>query len=498
MPFGGRQRGAGSDERGQSEPIGVVLLLGITILGSIAVVGFGAASLDSARSSSQLESTGHAMTQFDSQVAVVALGDSDVQRFSLGQSGRGSYSVRPNEGWINITHLNRTGSGDTETILNQTMGSIVYERDDRTVAYQGGGVWLEHDGSSIMVSPPEFHYRSATLTLPLIRIRGSDNAAGRVTGRIVHERRSRRVFPNASTTYDGSSQPYQNPIEDGKVTITVHSDYYQAWAEYFRTRSTGEVTVFDNNQTVELLLLTKGTLGDFDMPADGNAIEIRGLGQAHGITDFNITIIDDDQDSADFSNLKWSFTVNDNGKRLELHLRSNGNPCSGGGDYAQFHIYYANQSGGYYHGWSNNSAFKFDCESVTGNDYNDDGDTDDVRLVANFTSTTELEYNSNPTLWEYSTGGTFVNPVIFDDADHGGSIAWEPATYSAGNEVSVNRIINHYFSLLGPNFDLVVTDFPGNAVNEDESYGRLEQAGTGGNFLTFLHVTENEIRIEFD
>ncbi len=481
--------------RGQSETVGVALLLGITILGSVSVVGFGAASLDSARTSSVMEGTGHAMTQLDSQVAVVALGESDVQRFSLGRSGKGSYSIRPDEGWINVTHYNRTGSEQTETLFNKTMGSVVYKRNDRVVAYQGGGVWLERDGNSVMVSPPEFHYRSATLTLPLIRISGSDNAAGQVTGRIVVEERSRRIFPNESSAYTVGSGSYQNPVKDGKVTVTIHSDYYQAWAEYFRTRSTGKVTVFDTNKTVELTLLTKGTIGDFEMPAEGNAIEVKGLGPSHDITNFNITLIDDDSDSADFSNLKWSLTVQQGGERFEIHLRDgSGGKCPNGD--VELHVYYANQSGAFYQGWKNTTAFQYDCESP-GVDYNDDGDYDDVRLVANFTAETQLSYTDDPTLMEFSTGGdTFVDPTTFDE--HSGSVTWESKTFDAGDKTSVDNVTNHYLSLFAPNFKITVNDKASDTVNEDESSGVLEQAGAGGNFLTFLHVTENEIRVEFE
>lgn len=494
MVTGPRLQSTKGENRGQSEPVGVALLLGITILGSIAVLGFGSVSLDSARTSSQIEGTVHAMTQLDSQVAVVALGDSDVQRFSLGRSGRGSYSVRPNKGWINISHVNRTGSGGSETILNQTMGRIVYERNDRTIAYQGGGVWLERDGNSHMVSPPEFHYRSATLTLPLIRILGSDNAAGRVSGRIILEQRSRRIFPNASTPYSVGSGNYQNPIEDGKVIVTVHSDYYRAWAEYFRTRSSGEVTVFESNETVELTLLTRGTIGDFEMPAEGDSIDVEGLGEAHAITEFNITLIDDDSDSANFANLKWSMTVQEGGQRMEIHLRDGSGPKCGGD--AELHIYYANQSGAFYQGWTNTSAFQYECESAP-NDYNDDGDYDDVRLIVSLTSNTKLTYVDDPKLMEYSTGGdTFVNPTTFDE--HQSQVSWESKTFNPGDESTINRVTNHYFSLFAPSFNIEINDKPADTVNEDDSYGTLEQEGEGGNFLTFLHITENEIRIEFE
>ncbi|MDX1746640.1 MAG: hypothetical protein R3324_11935, partial [Halobacteriales archaeon] len=282
-------------DRGQTETIGVVLLLAMTIIGTSAVVAFGGTALDEAKLVSQNRGTAHTMTQFDSRAALVALGDSDVQTFSLGNSGEGSYYVDEDAGWINISHYNRSGNGNAEEILNKSLGAVVYETPDSVIAYQGGGVWQGTGQNSTMVSPPEFHYRSATLTFPLIRVVGSDSASGEVDARITPETRGIRVYPHPTRTYAvGPADPYQNPIQEGEVRVTIHSTYYKAWAEYFRTRSSGDLTVHDNNDTVELTLLSTGTLGDFDMPGEGNAVQVRGLGNSHQITNFTISLIDDD------------------------------------------------------------------------------------------------------------------------------------------------------------------------------------------------------------
>ncbi len=85
-----------------------------------------------------------------------------------------------------------------------------------------------------MVSPPEFHYRDATLTLPLVTVSGSGTIRDRAS--ITHNRTTSH-FPN--TTRNAN---FTNPLEDGKVNVTLQSEYYRAWGGYFEERTDGDVT----------------------------------------------------------------------------------------------------------------------------------------------------------------------------------------------------------------------------------------------------------------
>lgn len=482
--------------RGQAQTIGFVLIMGLSIAGATLLVMLGGPAFDLTRSSLQSGQTGQAMTQFDSRAAVVALGEARSQSIALGGASEGSYRVDEEAGWARITHHNHSGDND-EVLVNESLGALVYEEGSTEIAYQGGGVWRARGENATMVSPPEFHYRSATLTFPLVKLRGNDSAAGQVTAVVRSAESARRIFPNQSTTYDATSTKYVNPVTDGNITITVKSRYYQAWASYFETRSDGEVTVFHQNNSVRIRLLTVGNIGEFEMPADGGNLEIRGFQSDHPIEEFNITLFDDDQDSADFSNLKWSLAADEGSTEFEIHVRDeSGGSC--GGD-ARVSIYFTDNGGSDYQSWTNGSAFEYECESVAGTDFNDDGDTDDKRLVLNFSSDTDVEY-------EPVKGGDAVilthAPVQgsqdFDDpATFEGHVAWEPEDYAPGETETMKNVTSHYFSILGPNFDLAVDDSPSNTVSEDKSFGTLEAADGGERFLTYLHVTENQIRVEF-
>lgn len=494
-----------ADSRGQSGVIGTVLILALTIIGATAIMTFGATVLNDARIDSQEGGIEHAMTQLDSRSAMVALGDSETQRVALGTTGSGGYSVDPDLGWINITHIdfNET-TGENEEIYNESLGAIIYEKEDKIIAYQGGGVWVASSNTSRMVSPPEFHYQSATLTLPVIRVEGSSSVAGAgAVAEVTQVSRARDIYPNSSRNYPPPDGPFVNPIREGNVTVTVQSDFYKAWADYFRTRTSGDVTVDHDRETVTVKLIAQGVSGDFQMPADGNSIELRGLGDGHQIDQFELTLFSDDDDSADFSNLKWSLHAEKGGKQFEIHLRDeSGGTC--GGD-VRATVYYTENNGADYQSWTNGSAFQYECEGG-GDDFNGDGDEDDKRLVVDFVSQTPMEYDSvkggDGVIMSFSVSGSddFVDPTTFDE--HEDSVSWEgdptTNTFNKGDKTSIDNVTNHYLALMGPDVELTVEDANGNTVNEEASTGVFEQSGSGGQFITFLHITENRVSIELE
>lgn len=233
-----------SDAAAQSEPVAVVLLISITVLGSGVVVLFGADAIGATQETTDLGQAEHAMTQLDSKTSLVAHGSSDVQRVGLVRSNRGN--LRIEEGaWMRVRVID--GPNGNETVMNASLGSVVYERGETTVAYQGGGVWRHRDNGSMLVSPPEFHYKGGTLTLPLVLVRGETLSGGNA---VVRQR-------GASTgRYPNESAGRLNPLDNGTVNVTVSSTYYRAWGRYFEERTSGNVDVDHGNQSVTIKLIT--------------------------------------------------------------------------------------------------------------------------------------------------------------------------------------------------------------------------------------------------
>ncbi|MBX0298253.1 DUF7289 family protein [Haloarcula nitratireducens] len=238
------------DSRGQSEVLGVVLILGLTIAGTAAAVAFGAPALSSIQQTTETSSAEHAMTQLDSKASLVGFDNAPSQQVDLGIRGTGGTTrVNASSGYITITKTNTT-SGVTTTFLETDLGAVVYENGDTTIAYQGGGVWKRTGPGSTMVSSPEFHYRGTTLTLPLIIVSGTDTLDNRVQ---IRHGTSQPVFP-----VDGVASK-TNPLAGDRVNVTITSRYYQAWGRFFEERSGGMATYDHPNQTVTATLVAPET-----------------------------------------------------------------------------------------------------------------------------------------------------------------------------------------------------------------------------------------------
>lgn len=136
----------GPDGRGQSEVIGVVLLLAITIIGASAVVAVGSSVFADSRHAADLDRAEHAMTQLDSRASLVALGETPTQRFRLGNAGNGGVAVAPDHGRIRLYH--ETGSGERTILNDRPLGAVVYRSDDTEIAYQGGGSGANEEGTA--------------------------------------------------------------------------------------------------------------------------------------------------------------------------------------------------------------------------------------------------------------------------------------------------------------------------------------------------------------
>lgn len=466
-------------EKGQVDSLGVLLLIVLTVAVSSTMVVFGSAALTDMQQQANSQRAQAFMQQFDAVAARTVLGSSDTQSISVGDAD-GRYNVSTDSGWLRIEHLNHSGTDD-EVLYNETLGAIIYEGDDAEIAYQGGGVWRrDTDSGSVMVSPPEVHYRGITLTLPIIRVTEGHGATGPSTAVIRPISQARSVYPNASATYDGTSTRYLNPAANGSVVITVHSNYYRAWADYFRTRTETAVTVHHNNDTVVAELVTLGPQGSFDIPGENSgSVPVRGLDENHGLNDFNITLHDNNVnlDSLDFS----MYVEKADGEELELNIKNeDGNdPCV---DPVTVTIYYSEDSGDNYQAWQNDDTFTADCSG-----------SEDT-LTVNFTGSATVEYTpiSASNLVHFDNPDTLQDPVTFDQHPVDG-----PTTYDSGDTENIDFVVSHYFGLVGPNFELRVDDGNnGNTVAEQPSAGTLRYGGEDA--VLYLHVTENEIETDFE
>ncbi|MGM0372183.1 MAG: DUF7289 family protein [Halobacteriota archaeon] len=476
--------------RGQSETIGFALILGFTLISVGAIAAFGGASLDTTQAQVGAQNAEHAMSQFDSRASMVALGRSDTQTVNFGAGQQGTYTVDPEAGSIRVTHTDQE-TNDTTEFYESSLGAVRYTDGDTEIGYQGGGVW-RMDGGSVMLSPPEFHYRKSTLTLPVLKIDGQGSVAGNPQGVVRQPNPSEVIFPNESATLTSSSESWVNPVDGGTVTVTVRSKYYRAWGEYFQTRTTGDVSVDDENETAAVKLVAPGTMGDFDMPLDGNSITLQGI-RSHQIENFTLTLFHDQGDDAKFNNLDWSMCAQSGSEEFEIHV----SPVSGtkDGDAAELIVYYS-PDGSRYQTWKT-TDFTFETEAAADADWNGDGDEEDKRLVLDLTADATVEYFEENNVNSMSNcdfdASNFDSSVTFDQHPED-----ENTTYTTGETENVSHVVNHYLALMGPGTDLTVADSSQDTVEEEISTGHVALNTTDGYYLTYMHVTENPINVTME
>lgn len=269
----GRKR-VSTARRGQSETFAIAVVMVLAFVSALLVAGIGSLTLESGQQAAETERSVRVLTELDSKASLVALEGGDAALIEVAsRSGRGQFRV-DDGGRIRL--VLRDTENDTATELaDSTLGTVAYANGDQRVAYQGGAVWRRTEGAdgSVMVSPPEVHYRGETLTLPMIRVSGDDTSvsAARI-GRVDTE----RVWPDA-----GSDR--RNPVSQNReLDLYVTSEYYRGWAQFFTERVDRDVRVYDN-RTVKVTLsspserfvlssglVSVGTSERIDMQGSGN------------------------------------------------------------------------------------------------------------------------------------------------------------------------------------------------------------------------------------
>jgi Mg-chelatase subunit ChlD len=235
---------ASGDGRGASDLVGTVLLLGLVITAAVGTVVVGTRALDQATEQRTAAGTTETLRTVDAEVASLVQSDTNATTtLDFGGEGTGNLDV-VRSGQVNIT-LN----GNPTCRGTIPLSSVRYQQDGQQVAFEGGGLWRGSEGGgSSMLTPPDVNYRNGTLTVTIVNITGTaDRAPNEVAFlRDASTERSEELTGNVITT------PCQRP---DSIRIDVQSDFYGAWAEYFRSDlPIGTVSEFDNNDTARLFV----------------------------------------------------------------------------------------------------------------------------------------------------------------------------------------------------------------------------------------------------
>lgn len=232
------------DRRGVSDLVGTVLLIGLVITAAVGTAIVGIQALGQATEQQTTAGTTETLRAVDAGMASLVRSDTNTTTaFDLGGETTGDLDV-VRSGQVQIT-LNRDSSCQGTIPLS----SVRYEQGGQQVAFEGGGLWRgSGDGGSAMVTPPDVTYQNGTLSLTVVNITGTADSTRNEVSYLYNAsvERSEEVTGNVITT------PCQRP---DSIRIDVQSDFYGAWAEYFRSElPVGTVSEFDGNGTARLFV----------------------------------------------------------------------------------------------------------------------------------------------------------------------------------------------------------------------------------------------------
>ena len=230
-------------ESAVSEVIGFIFVFSIVMLAISVIYAVGYPAIQSSKENTQFQNMEQSFMVLQSNINTVAFGHAPGRTLETSLGG-GSITVNPDAGWINVSE---TGGYSR----NVPLGAIEYEKEGRSIAYEGGGVWKRYPaGAALKVSGPRIFVQDTsdgnrTVFVSIINIsreNGISSVGGEGTASV-------RVRSKPST------YPLNITYSPGDVTITVTSDYADAWGRYF-------------NETIDT------SMGDSVVPGPGTVTAI--------------------------------------------------------------------------------------------------------------------------------------------------------------------------------------------------------------------------------
>ena len=473
-----------SRERGVSSVIGVVMILAITMAAITSILIIGGAALTMSQDETDISQMETSMAQMSSKASLTALGDSGMHQFNLGDLRQGELEIKEMSGSVTIEYIDQ----DNNTVQENTtqLGALVYTNGDTEVAFQGGGVWKStSDDGGEMISPPEYHYLSRTLTFPVVTISGEGTSSTSGSGTISKV--------DSETQYPIGDR--QNPIENETVYIEIESDYHRGWYEFFDSRTDGNISHDSENQTVRTDL-TALYEDRYRSP-----IAAESFGDVHDLTDTS--------DFAEGSNYpSVSDAIEDEIAACDPEESGYESFSDALGDFEGDTTYCGDEHSIESFEDSTFDTTTGDIDVVLPGGIDFDGDDLDiegdgtVRFHVNDSidfGNSELNYDNNA-----SQFFLFIHENI-EEIEITGNLNMHGVFYAPDTDVTFSGNIDFQGALIANEFS---ADNPGGqgageggiTIDYDSSLNELEELGFSHRIdqLRFLHITENEIRIQLD
>lgn len=269
-------------ERGVSEMYGTLLIISLAFAVTVLLVGFGFLLLDDSLDETETQVAQDSVTEFEQRVssAIEGAGNQTVwqpppgteDQFSANESqGQITVHVETTGAYWNVTDetLSRPGelveSTNQRTITTRNLGTLAYENDDgSTTAYQGGAVFRRQGQSVEVQEPPALDISDGQLQFGLVDLTSLDQVSG---GDLQIQARSLGTN-QIQRTIERALQREGDVVAEGRVQLTITSEYADGWADYAEEEIEGVDSgdIYRSGDRPELgenqVLIDLGTFGE--------------------------------------------------------------------------------------------------------------------------------------------------------------------------------------------------------------------------------------------
>jgi len=459
---------------GASAVIGVLLMLSLTIISISAMLVYSVPTISDLQDNAQAQKIEQAFTILDSRTSKVALGESPLQTTSISLMG-GSINVNDDtvddQSNIRILINNLTDPGSAEE-FNCSFGTIEYTKDNRKIAYEGGGVWSKYEarGGAVMVSPPEFHYNGETLTLPIMSINGRSSSSGKgdISIAVSSDNKLSILFPNTSI-----SSSRINPVISDKVYIYIKSQYYEAWADYADTMVYAN-TALDHENTTAIIELDvippRGTLALTNMIKVG----VVNASNPLPISDFSFNLEAENSNNNGLNPAKYEIGATSGTKTLIYTIAKTGGP-----NQLEVHVTYKDTAAGadYIEEWEGNTTYP-----VSGSGAEQYATLDFLDSAFMMVYDPPIQNGADPDFSWNSSGPISELPDV--------------EINSSNASFSMNELTQHYLKLLTKDGTVIFNLDGGkqDPVDYEKSIVTINYDEMPGG-ITYLHVTRNDMDV---
>ncbi|MFP8957044.1 hypothetical protein ACLI4Y_09970 [Natrialbaceae archaeon A-CW3] len=206
--------------RGDAPLVGIVLLFGMVFVGAAIVGVSGMMLLDSLEGQSEVENARMSMDETTLRLNTVT---------ETGTQQTVSDATVTSDGSVSIAWYD-AGAGASSPFEDDTclahvddFGAVVEGVDDRTIAYQGGGVWERTEADTTIRSPPPLTYEDGSLEFGLVTVSSESVESGESVV---------QYDPEGTTNLSAKLETAgEDPACDSHpdFALKIQSTYYQGW-----------------------------------------------------------------------------------------------------------------------------------------------------------------------------------------------------------------------------------------------------------------------------